>query len=113
MLGGHGLGANSILFENCHVPAESLFVPTGEGFRAAMEGIDLARVLVGAMCCGMLRTALTTASNYVRQRLAFGGRLADLQGVRFKLADVSTTLRLRVFSHTVLLEHSKKAVTPQ
>ena len=92
MLGGHGLGANSILFDNCHVPAESLFVPTGEGFRAAMEGIDLARVLVGAMCCGMLRTALTTASSYVRQRLAFGGRLADLQGVRFKLADVSTDL---------------------
>ena len=92
MLGGHGLGANSILFDDCHVSAESLFVPVGEGFRAAMEGIDLARVLVGAMCCGMLRTALTTASGYVRQRLAFGGRLADLQGVRFKLADVATDL---------------------
>ncbi|MEC7915232.1 MAG: acyl-CoA dehydrogenase family protein [Actinomycetota bacterium] len=92
MLGGHGLGANSIHFDNCQVPAESLFVPVGEGFRAAMEGIDVARVLVGAMCCGMLRTALTTASDYVRERLAFGGRLADLQGVRFKLADVSTDL---------------------
>ena len=92
MLGGHGLGANSILFDDCHVSAESLFVPAGEGFRAAMEGIDLARVLVGAMCCGMLRTALTTASGYARQRLAFGGRLADLQGVRFKLADVATDL---------------------
>ena len=92
LLGGHGLGANSILFNNCRVSAESIFQPVGQGFRAAMEGIDLARVLVGAMCCGMLRTALTTASNYVRGRLAFGSRLADLQSVRFRLADVATDL---------------------
>ena len=57
-----------------------------------MEGIDLARVLVSAMCCGMLRTSLSTASAYVRNRNAFGARLADLQGVRFKLADVATDL---------------------
>ena len=92
LIGGHGLGANGISFENCRVSEESLFLPPGEGFRAAMEGIDLARVLVSAMCCGMLRTALSTASDYVRNREAFGSRLADLQGVRFKLADVATNL---------------------
>ncbi len=92
LIGGHGLGANGIRFDNCRVPGKSLFLPPGEGFRAAMEGIDLARVLVSAMCCGMLRTSLSTASNYVRNRNAFGARLADLQGVRFKLADVATDL---------------------
>ncbi|MFL2987111.1 MAG: acyl-CoA dehydrogenase family protein [Candidatus Poriferisodalaceae bacterium] len=92
LIGGHGLGANGIRFDNCRVPAKSLFLSPGEGFRAAMEGIDLARVLVSAMCCGMLRTSLSTASTYVRDRNAFGARLADLQGVRFKLADVATDL---------------------
>lgn len=92
LIGGHGLGANGISFKNCRVSEESLFLPAGEGFKAAMEGIDLARVLVSAMCCGMLRTALSTASGYVRNREAFGSRLADLQGVRFKLADVATNL---------------------
>ena len=92
LIGGHGLGANGIRFDNCRVPGKSLFLPPGEGFRAAMEGIDLARVLVSAMCCGMLRTSLSTAASYVRDRNAFGARLADLQGVRFKLADVATDL---------------------
>lgn len=92
LIGGHGLGANGITFENCRVSKEALFLPPGEGFKAAMEGIDLARVLVSAMCCGMLRTALSTATSYVRNREAFGARIADLQGVRFKLADVATNL---------------------
>ncbi len=112
LLGGHGLGANSIRFDNCRVSEESLFIPVGEGFRAAMEGIDLARVLVGAMCCGMLRTGLQTASDYVRKRFAFGGRLADLQGVRFKLADVSTDLeasRLLTYRAALTLQEGRNA----
>lgn len=92
LIGGHGLGANGITFESCRVSEEALFLQPGEGFKAAMEGIDLARVLVSAMCCGMLRTALSTATSYVRNREAFGSRIADLQGVRFKLADVATNL---------------------
>lgn len=110
LLGGHGLGANSIRFDNCRVSSESIFQPVGQGFRAAMEGIDLARVLVGAMCCGMLRTALTTASHYVRDRLAFGSRLADLQGVRFKLADVATDLeasRLLTYRAALTLQEGR------
>ena len=92
LLGGHGLGANSIKFDNCRLPQEALFMEAGEGFHAAMEGIDIARVLVSAMCCGMLRTSLETATTYVKDRKAFGGRLADLQSIRFQLADVATDL---------------------
>ena len=90
--GAHGLGTNGIKFEGCRVSDADVMVPVGEGFVAAMEGIDIARVLVAAMCCGMLRTGLATAVSYVRERQAFGGRIADLQGVRFRLADVATDL---------------------
>ena len=90
--GAHGIGTNGISFDGCRVSDADVMVPVGEGFVAAMEGIDIARVLVAAMCCGMLRTGLATAVSYVRERQAFGGRIADLQGVRFRLADVATDL---------------------
>ncbi|MDG2113731.1 MAG: acyl-CoA dehydrogenase family protein [Actinomycetota bacterium] len=92
LFGAHAMGTTGFEFLDCRVPADRLFVPIGQGFAAAMEGIDLARVLVGAMSCGMLRTGLETATDAVKERQAFGGRIADLQGVRFKLADVATNL---------------------
>ena len=92
LIGAHGLGTNGVRFDECRVSDADVMVPVGEGFGAAMEGIDIARVLVAAMCCGMMRTGLATAIGYVRQRQAFGGRIADLQGVRFSLADVATDL---------------------
>jgi len=92
LFGGHSMGTTGVEFENCRVPDSRLFVEPGRGFAAAMEGIDLARVLVSAMSCGMLRVGLETAIALTTERQAFGGRLADLQGVRFKLADVATDL---------------------
>ncbi|MEM7337575.1 MAG: acyl-CoA dehydrogenase family protein [Actinomycetota bacterium] len=92
LFGTHAMGTGGFRFDGCLVGDDALFVPPGEGFRAAMEGIDLARVLVGAMCCGMMGEGLRTATEYVRARPAFGGPIADLQAVRFRLADVATDL---------------------
>ena len=92
LFGGHSMGTAGFSFEGCEIGADALFVPPPDGFRAAMEGIDLARLLVGAMCCGMMATGLATATAYVKERSAFGGPIADLQAVRFTLADVATDL---------------------
>jgi alkylation response protein AidB-like acyl-CoA dehydrogenase len=92
LFGGHGMGTGGFTFDGCEVDDTAMLVPPGLGFRAAMEGIDLARALVGAMCCGMLRAGLATATAYVANRMAFGRPIADLQAVRFKLADVATDL---------------------
>lgn len=112
LFGGHGLGTCGISFDQCRVPDADTLVPVGQGFAAAMEGIDLARVLVSAMCCGMMRTGLATATSYVRERQAFGSRVADLQGVRFRLADVATDLeaaRLLAYRAAVAVAQGRPA----
>ena len=124
LFGAHGMGTGGFRFENCNVDESAMLVPPGQGFRAAMSGIDLARLLVGAMCCGMLRAGLETATDYVGKRHAFGGPIADLQAVRFKLADVATDLEAsRLLTYraarslqegadtTVAAAHAKKFAT--
>lgn len=92
LLGGHTLGTAGFAFDACQLPADALFLPPGRGFKAAMEGIDLARVAVAAMCCGMLDRALDLAAAHAGDRQAFGGPLADKQGLVWMLADAATDL---------------------
>ena len=92
IIGGHALGAGVISFEGCLLDnTQQLFAP-GEGLRRALEGIDIARVAVAAMSCGTLARALSEALRYTRKRQAFGGALAEQQGVQWMLADAATDL---------------------
>lgn len=92
LLGGHALGTSGLRFEACEVPIDRVLVAPGQGFRAAMQGIDLARINVAAMCCGMLESALSVALQVTKQRRAFGQAVIDFQGVQWMLADVATDL---------------------
>ena len=93
LLGCHATGTGGFGFENCHIDAEQRLVPAGEAFKAAMAGIDVARVLVAAMCVGVLRCGLDVAVAYARERQVFGRRLAELQGLQWMLADAATDLQ--------------------
>jgi alkylation response protein AidB-like acyl-CoA dehydrogenase len=112
LLGAHSLGTGAVHFDNCVVDSDAMYIPAGQGFSAALAGIDMARVIVGAMCAGMMRTALDVAAERVKKRSAFGGRLADLQATRFTLADVATDLeasRLLTFSAARMMQDGRPA----
>ena len=93
MLGCHAIGAGGFRFENVQVGPGQQLVPAGQGFKAAMAGIDLARACVAAMCVAMLRAGLDTAMPHILQRHAFGRPLAEQQGLQWQLADVATDMR--------------------
>jgi len=92
MLGAHAMGTAGIGFEHCRLPGEALFIGPGDAFKAALRGIDIARIVLAAMCCGILRSGLETALDLTARRRAFGQRIADFQGVQWLLADVATEL---------------------
>lgn len=92
LLGGQALGTGGFTFEHCRVGAEALLQPPGQGLRAALAGIDVARITVAGMCCGMLGRALDVALAYTAARTAFGQTVADLQAIQFMLAECATDL---------------------
>ena len=92
LLGGHALATAGFDFEDVFVADDAVLVAPGEAFRAAMQGIDLARINVAAMCCGMMQNSLDVALDYVKSRPAFGGKIGDFQGIQWMLADVATDL---------------------
>jgi alkylation response protein AidB-like acyl-CoA dehydrogenase len=115
MLGGHAMGAGGFRFEGCRVGDGEMLVPPGQGFKAAMAGIDVARANVAAMCCGMLRTGLDVALRYISERPAFGQAVADFQGMQWQLADVATDLhaaRLMAYEATMAIDRDGSAPLP-
>jgi len=70
----------------------TLLAPPGQGMRAALAAIDVARCDIAAIAAGLHAEALDTAVAYAADRQAFGAPLLDLDAIRSALADVATDL---------------------
>ncbi len=113
MLGGHALGATGLALTHCPVPETDMLFGPGDGFKAAMRGINMARTFVGAGCCGMLHASLKTALAYGAKRHAFGRPILSFQGLQWELADVATDLeaaRLLTYRAALALDRGESAV---
>jgi len=86
----HPIG--EIEFEGVRVPAEDRVGEEGEGFRLAMQTMDMFRASVGAAACGMARRALDEAVRHAKARRQFGVTLAMHQLIQEKLAVMQTEL---------------------
>ena len=81
--------AAELVFDGCEVPVANRLGAEGEGYRIALSALGEGRISIAAACVGLARAGLEAAARYVTQRQAFGGPLADQQGVRFMLAEMT------------------------
>ena len=70
----------------------TLLAPPGQGLRAALGAIDVARCDIAAIANGLHAEALEYALRYGRDRQVFGQRVIDHQGIQWSLADAETDL---------------------
>jgi acyl-CoA dehydrogenase len=86
----HPLG--TIRLSNCRVSESARIGEEGRGMAVALGTLDLFRPTVGAAALGFARRALAEARRHARDRRAFGGTLADLDGVRQKLGQMAVAI---------------------
>jgi acyl-CoA dehydrogenase len=79
-------------YRNARVPADAIVGEPGEGFRIAMETLNLFRVTVGAAALGLARRALDEAVAFAVDRRLGSGTLADNPVTQAKLADMATAI---------------------
>ena len=70
------------------VPVAQRLGAEGDGFKIAMNVLDTGRIGVAAQAIGVMQAAFEEAARYAQQRHAFGGPLARIQAVQFKLAEM-------------------------
>jgi alkylation response protein AidB-like acyl-CoA dehydrogenase len=88
-MGLRGSPTGEVVFTDVRVPASHRIGNEGEGFLMAMHTLDRSRPTIGAQAVGIAQAAIDFAGNYMKGRKAFGRPIADLQGLRFMLADMA------------------------
>lgn len=115
IMGGHAIGTGGFVLTDHFVPDIRMMSAPGDGFKAAMAGVNAARTYVATMCCGMTEAAIDLAVSYASERAAFGGHIADLQGLRWRLADAQTEVeaaRLLAYRAVLAVENGTEAEIP-
>src|SRR3954447_21170919 len=66
--------------------------PPGGGMRIALSTLDGGRIGIAAQAVGIAQAALDVATNYAKERSAFGRPIAGFQAISHKLADMHTEI---------------------
>jgi alkylation response protein AidB-like acyl-CoA dehydrogenase len=77
-------------FAGCRVPQAKLLGAPGQGFKIAMQTLDIFRTSVAAAALGFARRALDEGLARARTRRMFNQTLADFQITQTKLAQMAT-----------------------
>ena len=115
IMGGHAIGVGGFILKDHFVPDICMMSEPGDGFKAAMAGVNAARTYVATMCCGMTEAAVELAVSYTSERTAFGGHISDFQGLRWQLADAQTDVeaaRLLAYRAVHAVEDNINAEVP-
>jgi alkylation response protein AidB-like acyl-CoA dehydrogenase len=84
-MGGEYL--SEVIFDNVELPLENL-VLRDDGMKRLLSAFNTQRCLNPAICLGLAEGALEEAVRYMRDRSAFGQKIGEFQGLRWKAADM-------------------------
>ena len=102
---------SEVVFDEVRVPKENLLGREGDGFKIAMDTLDCGRISIAAQAVGIAQASLDAAVQYARHRVQFGKPIADLQAIRWMIADMATDIdaaRLLTYRAATLTDHHKR-----
>ena len=104
-MGYKGVDTTELVFEGHRTTTAQILggVP-GKGFYQMMDGVEVGRVNVAARACGVSRRAFELGIAYSQQRETFGKKIAEHQGILFRLADMATKVEA---AHQMMVEAAR------
>jgi alkylation response protein AidB-like acyl-CoA dehydrogenase len=92
----HKLGIRSsstrqVFFNDTVVPVENMLSERGNGFKIAMNALNVGRIKLAAACLDSQRRIATIAVKYANERKQFKTPIADFGAIKAKLAEMATS----------------------
>jgi alkylation response protein AidB-like acyl-CoA dehydrogenase len=91
-LGIKGSSTRQVFFNDCKVPVENLLGEREQGFKIAVNILNIGRIKLAASALGGAKGTFELAINYSKERKQFGTPIASFGAIQQKLALMETRL---------------------
>mgnify|MGYP006401065545 CR=1 FL=1 len=88
-MGIKGSSTRQVFFNDCPVPVENLLSERGNGFKIAVNILNIGRIKLGAGVLGGCRTILGYSIQYSAERKQFGQAINSFGAIQAKLAEMA------------------------
>lgn len=90
-LGIRASSTRQVFFNDTIVPTENMLAGRGEGFKIAMNSLNVGRIKLAAACLDSQRRIINIAINYAKERQQFKTPIADFGAIKVKLAEMAAS----------------------
>ncbi len=92
LMGGGGIEAADVYFENYRVPKENILGKKSAGMEVLLFWIATEKIEQCAAAVGIAQAALDEATRYVKAKISKGRAVAKMQGIQWLLADMKAKI---------------------
>ena len=89
-MGIKGSSTRQIFFNDCKVPAENLLSERENGFKIAVNILNIGRIKLAVAAIGGSKKTISTAVNYAKERKQFGTSISNFGAIKHKIAEMVT-----------------------
>lgn len=89
-LGIHSSSTRQVFFNDTLVPVDNMLAGQGEGFKIAMNALNVGRIKLAAACLDAQRRVISLATQYANERVQFDTPIAKFGAIRKKIAEMAT-----------------------
>jgi alkylation response protein AidB-like acyl-CoA dehydrogenase len=111
-----GEETNDLFFTDCFVPEANVLGAVDQGWMQLMAGLNVERLILGAIMLGVGRRAFDDALGYVKERTQFGRPVGSFQALSHRLADLATELectRLLIYDVAAKVDEDPARMLPR
>lgn len=91
-LGIHASSTRQVFFSDTKVPVENMLSDRGNGFKIAMNALNVGRIKLAVATLDGQRRTINEAISYANQRIQFKTPIAEFGAIKQKLANMATSL---------------------
>jgi alkylation response protein AidB-like acyl-CoA dehydrogenase len=89
-LGIRASSTRQVFFNDTKVPIENMLAGRGEGFKIAMNALNVGRIKLAAACLDSQRRIVSGATQYATERKQFDTPISEFGAIKAKIAEITT-----------------------